>query len=62
MSLSKEEKAELALSEELLMERAEAGWRLLKDKKTNVDPLDVLVAIVWPSAEAVEAQLAQRAA
>lgn len=55
-----EEYRRRCLDEELLLERADAGWKLLRDQKNNVDPYDVLAAIVWPSPAAVAAQLEQR--
>lgn len=46
---------------ELLMERADAGWKMLRDTKVGgIDPYDVLVAVVWPSPRAVLAQIERR--
>lgn len=49
------------LDTELLMERAEAGWKLLRSDRDAHDAYEVLAAIVWPSPEAVQAQLTRRA-
>lgn len=49
------------LDEELLMERAKLAWNLLRSQEgRGTDPYEVLAAVVWPTREVVEAQLAQR--
>lgn len=50
-------------TEELLMERADAGWRLLRSEEgKGTDPYEVLAAIVWPDKEMIEAQVEARLA